>query len=426
MKNLILWIALLAASSAFAVTGENFEYIGYLRSGVGSNLKGGDQNCYHQYAVPGNEFRLGNECGIYGESLFRAYTPFAKKADGEFYRANLGISYNPDGKAANEPPKFYIFAAYVEAGRLDGSNSTIWIGRRYYRDGDLHLDDFFYFADTSGSGAGIEQIPLWNGNLAVALMFANTTHTDTVNGATTVVKTENGTPRTLLLDVRLLETKIAEHDRLNFWVGYAGSTGGTDTLTQAKYGDATGYVGGVKFTHDLNQGYSKTALIYGAGLMQGMNLGGAGGQGFGSDPIQTYNSVYDQSAHRLRAVEDLMFQPNSKYAVGFGAIYETWMLQNAGNHAGRYLSIGARPIYFFSDHYSVAFEAGASSVRQSGQAGGGSPMYRLTLAPQVSPKAEFYARPVLRAFLTKTFIQGSPDAVIATSTSFGFQGEVWF
>ena len=39
---------------------------GYLRSGTGNNLQGGKQNCFNNPGSEGNEFRLGNECGIYG------------------------------------------------------------------------------------------------------------------------------------------------------------------------------------------------------------------------------------------------------------------------------------------------------------------------------------------------------------------------
>jgi maltoporin len=412
------------AQSAFAVSGDSFEYLGYMRTGVGTNLKGGDQNCYHQSNVPGNEFRLGSECSIYGENLFRAYTSGAKSDKGEFYRSNFGFSYNPGGKLQGEVPNFYVFSAFVEAGRLNDSNSIIWVGKRFYRDGDLHIDDFFYFADTSGSGAGIEQIPLWNGSLALALMFEDSNSTDPATtapvSAATPTTTVNGVPRTVLLDARLFDLKLTDKDRLNFWAGIATSTGGVDTRTNVNYDNAGGYVGGAKYIRDLDKGYEKFAVVYGAGLMQGLNLGGS----FGTDPTKTLGQAYDPGSHRFRVVEDMMFQPNKSYAVAFGAVYESWTLSSATT-AGRWFSVGARPIYFFNDHYSIALEAGGSNVKQAGDTGG-KPMYRVTIAPQISPKPEFYARPVLRAFLTRTFVQGTSNALVSTATSVGFQGEVWF
>ncbi len=426
------FLFLVLAPNALAVSAENFEYNGYMRTGVGSNLKGGDMNCYHQANVPGNEFRLGNECSIYGENLLRAYTNSALKDQGEFYRANFGFSYAPNGKNMGEPPNFYVYSAYIEAGRLDDSEAVTWVGKRFYRDGDLHIDDFFYFADTSGSGAGIERIKLFNAHLALAMMFEDT---DSTNGLTTVVNgvtvpvnkpittTQIGEPRTILLDARLFDLVIADHQKLNLWGGIATSSGGTDTVTHITYGDSTGLVGGVKHIYDLgNNGYARTSVLYGSGLMQGLNLGGQ----FGTDPTQTQGHSFDQSARRWRLVEDLMWQPSSKFAAALGAVYENWNFNSPNGVNGQWASLGIRPIYFFTDHYSLVFDAGASSVRQAGSFTGAVPMYRVTIAPQISPKPQFYARPVLRAFLTRTFTQGSPTELLSTNTSFGFQGEVWF
>jgi hypothetical protein len=59
-------------------------------------------------------------------------------------------------------------------------------------------------------------------------------------------------------------------------------------------------------------------------------------------------------------------------------------------------------------------------VRQSAETRVGStPMARVTIAPQISPKSEFFSRPVLRLFLTDTVTQDH-------GVSYGFQGECWF
>jgi maltoporin len=408
------------AENAWAVSDDNFEYHGYMRSGVGSNLAGGDQTCYHQSGVPGNEFRLGNECGIYGENLFRIYTPDAKKDSGEFYRANFAFSYNvADNTDAAATNAFTIYGAYIEAGRLDGGDAVVWVGRRYYRDTDLHMDDFFYFADTSGSGAGVEEIPLFGAHYAVALMFQDEVQ---LNSDTSLpIMTQNGRPRTILLDNRLFDLKLSEGNSLNIWGGVATSTGGLDPTTHINYSNASGEVLGVKYSHDIEQGYNRLSAIYGRGLMQGMNLGGT----FGTDPTQEENQPYDENAHRWRFVEDMMWQPSAHFATALAMIYESWSLGSLGGNNGRWLSAGARPIYFFTKHYSVAVEAGASSVRQANQTGS-TPLYRMTIAPQISPKPEFYARPVLRAYLTRSWVPSASTQFISTATSFGFQGEIWF
>jgi maltoporin len=403
-------------SSAWAVTGDGFDYHGYMRAGSGSNFDGGNQTCHNLAGVPGNEFRLGNECGIYGEAYFQAYTPNTKKADGEFFRANFDISYNPNGDNLNEQPNFGIFGAYIEAGRVEGIPETFWVGKRYYRDTDIHMDDFFYFADTSGNGAGVQDIPLANGKLAIAIMREDTqTNDPAVNGVASPVTTQNGVPRTLLFDVRLFQLPLDAHNQLNFWGGLATATGGTDPVSGVSVSNATGEVLGVKEQFQNDLGYNRATVIFGRGLMQGMNLGGF----FGADPTQIMGEPYSQDAHRVRAVEEFVFQPSRQFATSFAAIYETWTI-NPAFQTGRWVSVGARPTYFFSEHYSLAFEAGAADAKLStSNTTPSTPLVRFTLAPQLSPTSEFFSRPVLRAYITETTSASQGPA-------FGFQGEVWF
>ena len=408
--------------SASAVTGDNFDYRGYMRSGTGSNLNGSSQRCFHQNGVPGNEFRLGNECGTYGEAYFRAYTKKPTDlANEEFWRANFEISYNPSGNTVTAAPNLYVFGSYIEAGHVNGIPETFWVGRRFYRDSDVHMDDFFYFADTSGSGAGVQDIPVGTGKLHLAVLMQDTDKLDSVtqtNGSVMQmpVQTEHGRPRTVLFDARLFNLEFNENNHLNLWAGYAQSNGGgTDINNGLTFPNARGEVGGVKYRASNKLGYNHLAAIYGRGFMQGLNLGGY----FGADPGQQLNGqAYSASAHRWRFVDEMMFQPSEKFAFAFATIYETW---NLGHDAqsGRWMSVGARPIYFFSEKYSVAFEGGVSNARQSGAVQGSKPLARLTLAPQISPRSEFFARPVLRAFVTDTISEDH-------GVSYGFQGEVWF
>jgi maltoporin len=399
--------------SAHAAPDENFSYSGYMRAGTGSNTKGGDQYCFNQSGIPGNEFRLGNECTIYGESAFQVYTPEAKRADGEFFRANFGFSYKPAGKNAVEAPNFNIINAFIEAGRLSGGDEVYWVGKRYYRDTDLYTYDFFYFADTSGNGGGVQDIPFFRQKLALAVLFED--ESKSLAPGAPPVMTENGRPRTILFDARVFEVKLDGRNQLNFWTGYATSTGGTDLLTGATYDNSFGYVFGVKEQYRIRAGYNRMAAIYGHGLMQGLNLGGP----FGADPVQLASQNYTKHSYRWRLVEEFTFQPWNFFAIPFATIFESWKPGIPGFDSGRWTSVGTRPTYYFNDHYSVAVEIGVSNVKQSGQAGtvSGAPLVRATIAPQIVPKNVFFARPSLRAFFTDTFGKGA---------SYGFQGEVWF
>ena len=50
------------------------EFHGYMRAGVGTNNKGGEQTCFNSPAL-GSHLRVGNECTNYGELIFNQELP---------------------------------------------------------------------------------------------------------------------------------------------------------------------------------------------------------------------------------------------------------------------------------------------------------------------------------------------------------------
>ena len=164
------------------------------------------------------------------------------------------------------------------------------------------------------------------------------------------------------------------------------------------------------------------SAIYGHGLMQGMNLGGT----YGADLTKSSNGTYTEGASRWRFVEEFVLQPVKSFATSFATIYETWNPAITSQDSGHWFTVGARPTYYFSDHFSTMLELGMGNVKLAGTNVHSNNLYRVTLAPQITPKAEFFARPSLRAFITRTMAPQSSDANSFTETSYGFQGEVWF
>src|SRR4051812_37305815 len=61
-----------AAPSAIAAANPDFEYHGYMRSGIGQSRGGTDQVCFRAPGTEGasGKFRLGNECDTYVEAAF--------------------------------------------------------------------------------------------------------------------------------------------------------------------------------------------------------------------------------------------------------------------------------------------------------------------------------------------------------------------
>ncbi|MGZ3703022.1 MAG: carbohydrate porin [Bdellovibrionota bacterium] len=406
------------------------EFHGYLRAGAGNNGKGAKEECIYNRGSPANEFRLGNECTIYGEAAFlaRLLKPEQSKP---WFNTTLRLAYNPPGNSSfeNQPnngQQEQVVEAFVEAGNVDGSPLTYWAGKRFYRDVDLYMFDWYYFAQMAGNGGGVGNIPLGAGKAAVAYLVET--------GST---RTNLGQNAVQVADVRWADVKIGERDALNFWGAYGSAPGGIDTTTNAQYVSRSGWVAGSRWRHILGSAtdYNDFALLYGSGLMEGMNI-------YGTATLQTAAAPQNK-AFRARAVEHLSFQPFSKLALHLGAAVESWDPKKANiDSRGLWWAVGVRPVYFFTDHWQLAVEAGHSEIRirdERDSSGAPNPVRRLTrftIAPQLSLGPSLWARPVIRAFVAQTFWNApnksfvaidAPDFAGATSSqAIGVQTEVWF
>ena len=69
--------------------------------------------------------------------------------------------------------QFRLREAFVQAGNLfeHQPGAKFWAGERYYRRQHIDIDDF-YFLDLSGYGAGVEDLNVGFGKMAVALLSA--------------------------------------------------------------------------------------------------------------------------------------------------------------------------------------------------------------------------------------------------------------
>jgi maltoporin len=60
--------------------------------------------------------------------------------------------------------------------------------------------------------------------------------------------------------------------------------------------------------------------------------------------------------------------------------------------------LGARPAYHFNRYFSVELEAGWDHTRHTDLVSGS--LFKVTLAPQITPKVAALSRPSLRAYVT--------------------------
>lgn len=409
-RHLLIVVFILVCLGSFNLVGAEHDVAGYFRAGSGTNSLGGDQECFHNAGSTGNEFRLGNECGSYGEILFKI--KHMKKDSGrKFFNSVYRMDFFPENHSTEDKTNdFRIRELYVEAGNLFKDDSkSFWIGKRLYRDADLHMLDFFYFADTSGNGGGVGNIDTGIGTLEIAQLREV--------GST---QTEVGKRGTSFLDLRLKGIRLSDASAMMLWLGHGQAKATGDS--SSKNHTASGNVLAIKIKTKLDKGSNTFSLSYGDGLMEGLKL-------------STPDSA-NEDAKTYRLVNDYSISLSESIELQFAAVYEEKDNGDSTNSKSTWSSIGVRPIYFFNDHYSLATEFGHSEVHDEADGNGVRTLSRVTIAPQISLNKGFYARPVLRAFYTMSFWNDANQSSIATKApsyidkneggAYGLQAEVWF
>lgn len=404
---------------AHSTSTDFFSYGLYLRSGVGSNFKGGDQECFNNPGTPGNEFRLGNECQNYGELVLTGHPIRADEQSQTYVKAQVRLAFSQDGdtnwEGANSEDPIAVRESFVEIGGIDNSPISFWAGKRFYRENDLHMNDFYYFADTSGNGGGIGHIPFLRGHLHLAWLRENSQ-----------IQTDKGKRALNLFDARIKGLQIAPGHNLNLWLGYAYVPSAIEVDSQSELASHSGKVFGVLHDWNLNGGFNHLALLYGQGLMREFNL---------YAPLDTVKDSIEsrrlKDSRRFRLVEHLSMEVGQDFAFHFATTFE-WRDNGNSDEGEVWWNVGVRPVYFFTDHYQIAFEAGTSIVNRKGE--DLRRLTRFTIAPQVATSRSLWGRPVVRAFVSRSFWsrsnRGDVGAIAYENStsggSFGLHIEAWF
>ena len=168
-------------------------------------------------------------------------------------------------------------------------------------------------------------------------------------------------------------------------------------------------------------GYNRISLQYGVGNAANFSTGI-------DEP-----TVYLPNAHTFRFTDSAVIQPNDKFAIQPVVIYQLQTDGNPANGTNKWFSLGGRPVFFFTDHLSLAFEAGLDHT-SSGTGLYDGWLRKFTLAPQIGAGRKFFSRPVLRAFVTyanwseglKGFVGGPAYLNKTSGWNFGVQGETWW
>jgi maltoporin len=394
----------------------SFEFHGYFRSGYGLNGEGGQQVAF-QAPGAGAKYRLGNEAETYAELIFvNNWVNPEHNSDKAWIRTEFMIEANTTNSAnyanfANGTgnDQFRFREAFVQAGNVleFQPNAKFWAGERYYRRQHIDIDDF-YPLDMSGYGAGVEDWNLRIGKMSVSFL----------SGARPDIVTSNGNLAKSNLDVRFYDLK----GPLGLWGGwfdYATSKGGNTPTGTVPTTD--GFAFGLRHQRlEWHGGYHVFSIQYGTGAANNFSTNI-------DDP-----TPYLHSARKFLVTEQVVFQPNSRFAIMPIFVYQRTKDGNPQHDWVQWVSFGARPEVFFTKYLSLAFEAGFDHTHSPGQYDGW--LRKYTIAPQIGAGRKFFSRPVLRTFLTyanwsdgfRGLVGGTPYLNRTDGLTYGVQAEAWW
>ncbi|MCW5664727.1 MAG: carbohydrate porin [Piscinibacter sp.] len=163
-------LGVLLAGTAAAVP---VDFGGYFRSGAGSSSEGGKEVCYR---LPGSVlwFRLGNECDTYADLVFRSTLG---QVDGTTFKSTFRFSYGTQGIANWEQTSPSFREVFVEAQDIGAGmglpaleGASLWAGKRFYGNRDIHMLDYGFWEPNQGVGFGLENVDAGIGKFSYALM----------------------------------------------------------------------------------------------------------------------------------------------------------------------------------------------------------------------------------------------------------------
>ena len=396
----------------------SFEFHGYFRSGYGLNGAGGQQVAF-QAPGTGAKYRLGNEAETYGELIFvNNWLNPHHATDKAWMKTEVMLEANTTNSAsyASFPNRlgedqFRLREAFIQAGNVLKSHpdAKFWAGERYYRRQHVEINDF-YPLDMSGYGAGVEDLNVKIGKLAVAYLA----------GARPDIVTENGYIAKSNIDVRLYGLR-GPAGLWAGWFNFATTKGGT-TSTGVKVPTTDGYAFGLRHQNlEWHGGYHAFIAQYGTGAASNFSTSI-------DDPTR-----YLRTSARLQFVEHLLFQPNDRFAIMPIFVYQRMKDGNPRHEWNQWVSFGARPQIFFTKYLSLAMEAGFDHTHsRSGDYEGW--LRKITIAPQIGSGRKFFSRPVLRAFVTyanwsdglRGLVGGTAYLRRTSGLTYGVQAETWW
>ena len=404
-----------------------FRFHGYLRSGYGIDGHGKDQQPF-QAPLAGAKYRLGNEAETYLETAFQ-YGTQTEGDDPAYFDLRLRLAYvTPTSQTSNFSTTFSLREAYAVSKRIWASQptATFWAGARFYDRQDVHMNDFYY-RDPSGFGGGIEDVALGDrAKLAVAWI-----------GGTQDELESNGLPTSdrfrfnkNSIDVRLYDIAFGRvHASIatdvSQFSGDKMAATPAPILIEDSVGASTTGIVEVPFAGGRN----KVAVQYGKGAAYDFRsvITMPVGRTF-----QPGERVVVDDLWQFRVLDDFLLDHHGPWAMQALALYQELENGAASNSRVRWISMGARPVRQLGRFTSLAVEAGWDHTSQGDLPGGS--LFKLTVAPQITPSFKYLSRPSIRAFATLARWSDAYRGQVAAATSsnavhgsaVGVQLETWW
>ena len=445
-KWLPISAAVALALGSFSASAVDFH--GYFRAGVQNNLtNGGAVYCFGNGNAGHLMGRLGDECDTYAEialtqevfnkakNKFTVNTLVAwGSAEGNWDKQGnswQGLGKGGDRAGENGDSAWNGQRASIReawAGYTLPMGAQIWAGKRFYQRKDIHILDFYYLND-SGTGAGIENIPVGNLGQAAFAVIKQQIDENGVNARDTYkIDTRwNGIPlwKDASLDLAMIWGLPSTTDKQK-------EAAGTNP-SESDLSSNSGVILMAEYTQgNFFGGFNKLSVTYGtdgfayAGVLNGGNhLGDSYAPG-------------DADSWGIRVIDWGLIEQD-KWNLGYS-------LMGAYKHAdqahwshpnGHDYSFVIRPAYKWSNFTSTVFEAGYTTQKNTGWNGWATSYkdhvdaYKFTLAQQFSPMTTFWSRPSIRFYVSylggdlmnkKYTGQDDHDGEV----SIGAQAEAWW
>lgn len=454
MRRLSKFAVVLAMASMGVAVAQEAEYNphkinfnGYLRSGAGRSSSGTEMVNFKAPSIL-HKFRLGNEADHYGE-LQLGYTYQPKDTDRSFEFQYMATRYVAFGtpSTGGYPDAGQL---YVRMNNLFGKGKgDIWLGRRFYDRRNHEMLDYFWLNSGQGAevGAGIERISVGRGGL---LSFALMQFVYDTPALLTPVEPNQAKRYSYTLEGRLVDYQLNETQSLGAVAQLGLMEGNKDQGLSTTAALGAGAWWRYKRGHI---DHTTTLLLRTGSLMVGSTYSGAAvldyePVGTSTSGTPTYQRMYDYTrSYSVDLINNFVYDDKKHHALQAALVYRNLsygigQTDLSGNEVNKdkqlhALSTGVRYLRYLHKHFNLALELGHDYVHDR-KLGINGHLFKATFSPQISWDYGYYARPVLRPFVTyATWSDGfkglvgvnGQNTAFATQNqglTYGLQLEIWW